>query len=105
NDRLRRAGGLQVAGTVREADDAVGVRDIDVARVWSRRPEGDAERLVKVFGKGANLGRAGAGRGPQDADAARPALGDKDVAARRRPDLARIIEAAAYEQLDGKAGR
>ena len=101
--RLRRAGRPQIAGAIGKADDAVGVRDIDVSRARPWRPKGDAEGLIKALGEGVECRRLARVAAAQDADAAGLALGDEDVAARRHSDQARVVEAARQE-LDGKAG-
>src|SRR6266851_7727277 len=43
DDRLGRAGRLQLSRTIGVADHVVGVRDIDVSRIWPRRPESDTK--------------------------------------------------------------
>src|SRR5271165_2014600 len=103
DDRLCRAGGLEIPRAVGKANDTVGVRDIDIARVRSRRPEGDAEGLVEVFSESVDLRRLGAIRGAQYPDPSRATLGDKDVAARRHAHQARVVETAG-EEVNGEAG-
>src|SRR6516225_11051674 len=104
DDRLRGTSGLQIARPIRKADDRIGVRDIDVLRVRSGRPEGDAKRPIKTLGEGVNLRRTGGLASAQHANAAGPALRDKDVATRRNPEQTRVIEPAG-EELNGKARR
>ena len=81
DDRLGLAGRLGVAVLVGEADDRVGVGDVDVRRVRARRVEGDAERLVEARGEDlGQLGLAVAVGVAEDLDPAGLALGDEDVA-------------------------
>ena len=95
DDRLRRAARLEIAALVREADDRVGVADVDPLRVRSERIERDPERPVEAHGEGRHGPRAAVG--PASANhphAARIALGDEQVAVRRRANQPGIVEAA-----------
>src|SRR5215471_11116715 len=40
---------------IRKVDNAIGIRDIHITWAWSRRPEGDTERLIEVLHKCADL--------------------------------------------------
>ena len=46
---LRRAARFQVAVAIRKANDATGVGDVKIQRVWTGRIQGDAKRLVQLF--------------------------------------------------------
>ena len=105
SDRLGRATRLDVAAAIREANDRVGVADVEPLRVAHRRIEGEPERFVQPGGEpfghhGASV-RADAAKNPNFADGA---LGDEQVAVRRRADEARVGEPAGVE-LDPESRR
>ena len=54
NDGFGRAGGVQIAGVVREALDGGGVADVNVLGIGGRI-EGDAEGMVEAAGEGLDL--------------------------------------------------
>ena len=104
DNRLCWTGWFKIASAIRKTDYAIGVRDIDVTGTWSRRPERDTEWLVKIRRKYADV-RLSAGLGEaQHADPAGSAFSNEDVAARRNPDQARIVETSG-DKLDDKARR
>ena len=55
DNRLGWPGRLKIARAIGESDHAVGICNIDVARVRPRRPEGDPKRLVEIFREDADL--------------------------------------------------
>ena len=84
--------GFGRAARIGVAEDCVRRADIDVARVRSRRMEGDAERAVQPVGEGRTLAVAEA------KDRAGAALGDKDVPVGRNANDARNIEAVGEQR-------
>src|SRR5215471_9073565 len=95
---------LKIARAIRETDHAVGVCDIDVARVGPRRPESDPKRLVKIFGEDADLRLSAPLSGAENANSAPPGFCDEKIAARRNPDQARVVESCG-QGLDDKPWR
>ena len=93
DDRLGLARGLRVAVLVGEADDRVGVADVDVLRLGPGRVEGDPERPVQAGGEDlVDLGLAVAVGVAEDADAVGAALGDEQVAVRGADDDAGLCQ-------------
>ncbi len=91
---LHRAGRPEVAVVVRETHDAVRVGNVKELRIWSRRVEREAEGLVQArLGKNlVDLRFAVVVGIVQDANAARPALGDENIAVRRGEQEAWVLE-------------
>jgi DNA-binding transcriptional LysR family regulator len=85
HDGFGRRSRLEVAAAISKTDDGIGVADVDPFRVIAGWVEGDAERPVKPLGENARRRRLPAVR-PQHPDAARFALGGKDVAVWRHAD-------------------
>ncbi len=92
--------GLEVAGIVGEADNAVGFGDVNPLRIAAARKEGDAERLVKSAGidfvcrrPWVSVGRA------QDTNSSGRGFRDEDVPVGRHAHLARSAQSVG-EQLD-----
>jgi hypothetical protein len=50
HDRLGLSGGLEVAGAVREANDAVGIGDIQPLRIGASRKKRNTERAIETAG-------------------------------------------------------
>ena len=91
---FRGAAGGEVAVFVREADDAVGVADVDPGGIGSGGVEGDAEGLVEIGGKDRDLLRLAVGAyAAKDFDFAGLALGQEEVAVGGGADEAGIVEA------------
>jgi hypothetical protein len=105
DDRLGLARGLRVAVLVGEADDRVGVADVDVFRVGPDRVEGDAERAVQAGGEDlVDLGLAVAVGVAEDADAVGAALGDEQVAVRGADDDAGSVSPVANSVTSKPSG-
>ena len=94
DDRLGAPAGLGVAVLVGEADDRVGVADVDVLRLRPRRIERDPERAAQAGGEDlVDLGLAVAVGVAQDVDAVGAALGDEEVAVGGADDDAGLARA------------
>ncbi len=79
----RRAGGVQIAGVIREALDGGGVADVDVLGVGGRI-EGDAEGMVEAGGEGLDLrGFAIGADAAKDDDRAGAGVGEEEIAVGR----------------------
>jgi hypothetical protein len=105
DDDLLAAARLHVPFLIREPHDGARLTDVDVAGIGARRVEGDPEGTVETRREDRiELGLRGPVRGPQDADAARTALGEKDVPVWGRSDQARVVE-TRKELLDLEPGR
>jgi hypothetical protein len=102
--RLGWSSRLKIARAIGETEHAIGVCDIDVTRVGSRRPEGYPKRLVEAFREDVDLRLSAALTGAEDANSARPAFCDEEIAARRNPDQSRVVETGGQE-LDDKSWR
>ncbi len=95
---LRLGGCDEVAGRVREADDAGGVRDVDPVRLRAQRIERDAEGVVEAAGEGAgDDGVAVRRASAQHHDLSRGAVGDEEVAIGRGADEPRLPESLRIE--------
>src|ERR1039458_3303410 len=95
---LHGASGCQVAVVVREANDGVGVTDVDPLGVGAEGIEGDAERLVEIGGEDRDLRWLAVGvDAAEDLDLASFALSEEEVAVGRETDEARVVEAGGVE--------
>ena len=93
DDHLGVARGLRVAVLVGEADDRVGVADVDVLRLRPRRIERDPEGPRQAGGEDlVHLGLAVAVGVAEDADAVGAALGDEEVAVGGADDDAGLVQ-------------
>ena len=87
-----------------KTDNAIGIRDIHITEAWSRRPEGNTERLVEVLRKCADLRLSATLGEAQYANPTGSSFGNKHIAARRNPDQAWIVKISG-EGFDDKPGR
>jgi hypothetical protein len=85
HDNLGRAARFEVAVAIREADDGVGIGDVDPFGIVPGRIERDAERAVEAVRecRGCRLVLA---ISAQDDDAAGAAFGGENIAVGRRSD-------------------
>ena len=97
NDGLGRAGGVQIAGVIRNALYRCGIADVDVLRVVSRI-EGDAEGMVEAGGELLDLsGFAVGAYAAKDKDGAGAGVSEKEIAVGCGADEARHGEGAAAQ--------
>ena len=97
-ERLHGAAGDKIAVAVIEADDFVGVADVDELRIGAAGIEGDAEGLVKAGGEdGGFFGLAVGADAAEDLDFAGLAFGEEDVAVGSGAEEARVVEAGGIE--------
>ena len=81
-----------------EADEFVGVADVNPLWIGTGRIEGDSVRLAEAFGENLHLfGLAIFGHAAKNADAAGIAFGEENIAVRSGAHQARIVKAGGEE--------
>lgn len=90
--------GDEVAIAIGEAEDGVGVTDVDPLGIRAVGVEGDAEGLVETGGEDGDLpGFAGGVDAAEDFDFAGFAFGEEEIAVGGEADEARIVETGGVE--------